>query len=179
MADFTKNIDKYTEPLTDLYNSVLSLSFSNEGAEPVTLQEAKDWGKIDQDTDDTIITALIKAARQMCEKFTGVGFISRDIVAGINNSNGGFALPYGPVTGGPSAVDTDGNTLDLTYNLGQIEDPTGRMVVTYTAGHSTLPEDLKTALKCQVLFLYQNRGEGSEGLAPIAKMILEPQRVVV
>ena len=177
--DYTKNIDKYIEPATDLYNGVLSLTFSSEGSEPVTLQEAKDWGKIDQDTDDAIIYALITASRRICEKFSGIGFIERDIVAGINNSNGGFALPYGPITSGPTAVDVDGNALSLVYNLGQIESPTGRMVVTYSAGYSLLPEDLKTALKCQFLYLYQNRGEGTEGISPVAKMILEPQRVVV
>ena len=177
--EFTRNIDKYCEPLTGLYNSVLSISFSGEGGEPVTLAEAKYWGKIEQDSDDDIITALITAARRMCEQFSGIGFITRTIEAGINNSNGGFALPYGPITAGPSAVDTDGNTLDLIYNLGQIESPSGRMVVTYTAGHSSLPEELKTALKAQFLFLYQNRGEGAKGLSPIAEMILAPLRVVV
>src|SRR5436190_18751243 len=175
--DFTRNLDKTCDtPTENLYNSVLQVVSSGEGSEPITLQEAKDWGKIEQDTDDDIITALITAARRMCESYTGLGFITRSIVAGINNADGGFNLPYGPLITGPDAVDTDGNTVDLTYNLGQIEEPYGRMVVTYTAGYETLPEDLKTALKAQILFLYENRGEGSGGLSPIAKMIMEPLR---
>ena len=138
--DFTRNLDKTCDtPTENLYNSVLQVVSSGEGSEPITLQEAKDWGKIEQDTDDDIITALITAARRMCESYTGLGFITRSIVAGINNADGGFNLPYGPLITGPDAVDTDGNTVDLTYNLGQIEEPYGRMVVTYTAGYETLP----------------------------------------
>jgi hypothetical protein len=177
--DFNKNIDKFCEnPGSDLYDGVLSLTLG-DGTEPLTLQEAKDWDKIDQDVDDDIITALITAARRICEKFSGIGFINRTIDANINNSNGGFQLPYGPITGDPTAADADGNTLDLTYQFGQIISPRGRMTVSYTAGYTTLPEDLKTALKAQVLFLYENRGESTVAVSPIAKMILEPLREVV
>lgn len=179
---YTYNADKYCAPDTALYNSVLSTVFSDEGAEPLTLQETKDWCKIEQTTDDTIVTALITAARRMCESYSGIGFISRTITAVINNSNGGFTLPYGPVTVDPTGEDADGNDLDLTYNLTRLSDPTGEMLVTYEAGYGVglLPEDLKTALKSQVLFLYENRGESTAGgLSPIAKMILEPLRVVV
>ena len=162
-----------------MYNNVLIFEEDNLGSEPVTLQEAKDWGKIETSTDDTIVTALIKAARRTCEKFTGIGFITRDITLHVDLTDNYFSLPYGPVTGGPSAVDTDGNVVDLVYNMGQIEDPLGRMVLSYTGGYATLPEDLEVALKCQFLYMYENRGEGSDGMSPIAKMILSPLRVVV
>jgi hypothetical protein len=177
--DFTRNIDKLLFGTNDLYNSVLQIQVSNEGAEPVTLQEAKDWGKIEQTVDDSIVTALITAARRVCETFSGIGFIERDLVVGLNNSNGGMTLPFGPVTSTPTALDVYGNALTLTYELGQIMYPMCRMQISYSAGYATLPEDLKTALKCQFLYLYENRGESSELLSPIAKMILEPQRTIV
>lgn len=177
--DFNRNIDKvWDEPETDLYDGVTSLTLG-DGTEPVTLQEAKDWDKIDQDVDDDLITALITAARRMCEKFSGIGFISRTITASINNSNGGFQLPYGPVTVDPTATDENDNALEVRYKFGQILSPRGRMTVSYTAGYATLPEDLKTALKAQILFLYENRGESVIAVSPIAKMILEPLREVV
>ena len=175
---YTYNEDKWIDRPTGLYNSVLYLTLS-DGTEPVTLQQAKDWGKIENDEDDDIITALITAARRICENFSGIGFISREITAGINNSNGGFFLPYGPVTVAPTAVDDNADAIALDYNIGQIESPFGRMVVTYTAGYAILPEDLMTALKAQFLFLYENRGEGTEAISPISKMILEPLRMVV
>ena len=180
IMDYTRNADKWgCAADSGLYNSVLSIEFGNEGPEPLTLQEAKDWCKIEQDTDDVIVTALIIAARRMCESFSGIGFISKTVTAVINNSNGGFILPYGPVTVDPTGVDANSNDLNITYPLGML-DTTGIMQVTYTAGYADLPEDLKTALKCQVLFLYENRGESTAGgLSPIAKMILEPLRKVL
>ncbi len=177
--DYFRNEDKWRPKPCSLYNNVLSVSFSGEGSEPVDITEVKLWAKIENTEDDTIVTALITAARRVCEKFSGIGFISRTITANIENCNGGFNLPYGPVTNTPTAVDVDGNAVILTYQVGQIQEPFGKMIVTYTAGHSTLPEDLKAALKAQITFMYENRGEGSVGLSPIAKMILEPQREVV
>jgi hypothetical protein len=176
--DYNRNVDKYCATGYSHYNTVIGTVFSDEGSEPVDLDTAKIWCKIDNDDLDDVITALITAARRMCEQFSNIGFITRTVEAKINNANGGFDLPYGPVTNDPTAVDEYGNSIDLTMSLGQIESPYGRMVVTYEAGHSTLPEELTTALKAQLLFLEQNRGEGDVSLSPIARMILEPLRMV-
>lgn len=46
--------------------------------EPITLTEAKLHLKIDSDTtDDNLITALIQAARESCENYTGRAFINQ------------------------------------------------------------------------------------------------------
>ncbi len=178
--DYTKNADKaWDYPTTSIYNVVLKVNpFPSGETEPVTLQQARDWGKIEQDQDDSLITALITAARRICERYSCIGFINRTVTAIINNANGGFILPYGPVTGTPTATDEYDADLDIEYRLDQVQ-TLGQFTVTYQAGHSTLPDDLMTALKQQFLFMYQNRGEGTTGLSPMAKMILEPIRTVV
>lgn len=171
MARYTYNSDKFDcENDNGLYNSVLAISFSAEGSEPVTLQEAKDWGKIEQDADDDLIEELITAAREECESYTGLGFITRTIVATINNANGGFVLPYGPVTSDVAVTDSD----DATWS-----DLRGEYEVTYDAGYATLPKRLKTAIKQQFLFMYENRGESEIGLSPIAASLLARVRMVV
>lgn len=176
--DYTKNEDYYYKNppalKTGLYNSVLNISFDDEGSEPVTLSEAKEWCKIDLSDDNDLITALITAARIMCENYSNIGFITREVTAHINNANGGLYLPYAPVIGGPSAVDEDNNTIELTYHFGQIMEPYGRYTVTYRAGYETLPEHLKTALKAQVLYLYENRGDAENKMSPTARLILDP-----
>lgn len=178
--DYTRNIDKVCDTGTlSMYNVVLNVQpFPSGEIEPVTLQQAKDWGKIEQDADDDIVTALITAARRICERYSCIGFINRTVTAVINNANGGFFLPYGPVTGTPSATDEFDNAIDIEYRLGQVQ-TLGQLTITYEAGYAELPDDLMTALKAQFLFMYENRGEGTQSISPVAKMILEPLRMVI
>ncbi len=177
--DYRNNADKYCGLATDggLYNCVLSTELG-DGTEPVTLQEAKDWAKIEQDADDDLIEELIVAAREICEGFTSIGFLNRTVTAVIDNANGSFRLPYGPVTDDPVGADIDGNDLELNYKLGYVE-TLGRMTVTYTAGYIALPKRMKTAIKQQFLFMYENRGESATGLSPMAEMLLAPVRMVL
>lgn len=168
--DYFRNIDKVCDYSDNgLYNTVLSIAFSDEGDEPVTVELAKSWGKIEQDEDDELIEELITAAREVLEGFTGIGFITRTITATINNANGGFQLPYGPVTGDVVVTDSDATWSDLR----------GEYEVTYTGGHETLPSKFKIAIKAQILFMYENRGESNVALSPFAKMLMEPVRMVV
>ena len=156
-----------------LYNGTTSVTFSSEGAEPVTLNDVKAWGKIDQSADNSLITALITAARIMCEQYINTSLVTRTIVADIDNCNGGFILPYGPVTNTPTAVNWEGTALTLVWNFSQIQTPYGRMTVTYQAG-ATITELHKTAIMQQVLFLYEHRGEENTGMSPIARQLLNP-----
>jgi hypothetical protein len=157
-----------------LYNGCTNVVFSTEGSEPVTLNDVKLWGKIDTTADNSLITALIITARIMCEHYTNTSIITRTIAADINNANGGFILPYGPVTSTPTAVDWQGDALTLVYNFSQIQTPYGRMTVTYNAGFATLPEVYKTAIMQQVLYLYEHRGDEKTGMAPMACTLLNP-----
>ena len=116
-----------------------------------------------------MIEELITAAREVCEGYTGLGFITRDIVATINNANGGFVLPYGPVSGDVTVTDS----ADATWG-----DLRGEYEVSYSGGYSVLPSKLKVAIKQQFLFMYENRGEGNVGLSPVAEMILRSVRVI-
>lgn len=176
--DFTKNIDKVCESGYDLYNSVLDVQATVTGTESLTATEVKLWGKIEQDTDDDLIDELIIAAREVLEDFVGLGFVVKDLVVTLNNSNGGFKLPYGPVIGDPVGADMDGVELELNYKLGRVE-TLGLMTVTYSGGYEVLPKKFKVAIKEQFLFMYENRGESNVGLSPMAKMLLEPVRQVV
>lgn len=161
------------------YNAVISVTFSNEGLiEPVTLQEAKDWARIDVADDDALITRLIKAARRICETYVCLSFITREVSAVIHNGLGNFTLPYGPVVGEVlSFADADANVL-ADYDL---RTPYGSdIVVTYNAGYpeGELREDLRSALLCQIAWMYQNRGDEklASGLSLETMLILKPLR---
>lgn len=45
--------------------------------EPLSVQETKDFLRIDQSSDDTLVESLIMAARMQCEKYTGRALINQ------------------------------------------------------------------------------------------------------
>lgn len=169
------------------YNAVIDIQF-NDGdiTEPVQLTEAKNFCKIDISTDDDLLTAIIIGARQQCEAYTGVGFVEHNIVAVLNNSNGGIYIPYGPIQEIYEVTDNNGDTmiLDSDYTLQgnefkRIMTPkVEEITVTYFAGYNQLPTVLKTALLNQIYYLYDNRSQGVDDISPIAKLLLNPYRRV-
>jgi hypothetical protein len=169
------------------YNSVLDIQFyKNIIIEPVTLIEAKDFCKVDIGTDDNLIISLITAARQMCEAYTSVGFVSHDAVAILNNVNGDIYIPYGPLVAINQVTDEAGNilVLDSTYfvignQFKRLQSPRAKNItIDYTTGYSELPNILKTALLNQIYYLYDNRSIGTDDVSPIAKNLLNPYRRV-
>lgn len=168
------------------YNQTYDLTFDEDSSapsEPVTLEEAKLFCKIDVDEDDALIEdVLIPAARQMCEDYSNIGFVRRTITATFNNGNGGYYLPLGPVYGTPTGVNEYGTAL-TTLNIPEgtwrqvLEPRLERMSVTYEAGYETLPQKLRTALLNQIMFLYDNRSQGVDGaMSHEAQLILNPLR---
>jgi hypothetical protein len=161
-------------------NEIIGIAFAENlygyTDEPVTLQEVKDYAKIDFDDDDVLLEQLIVASRIQLETLTGLSFVPKDITVQLKNQCSGIEIPYGPIEGDldPTLItDRDGNVIEIeTEGLGgflSIRTCLDFVQIIYSAGYvGTLPEDLKTALKGQVFFLYQNRGErlsfGVEGV---------------
>lgn len=141
------------------YNAVIKADITQEtGAEPIILQEAKDWCRIDVADDDTLITKLIKAARLVCERYVNLSFIPRTVTATIHNGLGGITLPYGPVTSEVAYSNIDeSEATGYDINTGSGND----VVAVYSAGYAAgeLPEDLRTAVLDQIAWMYNNRGD--------------------
>jgi uncharacterized phiE125 gp8 family phage protein len=140
--------------------------------EPLTLADAKTYMVVDFPDYDTLITSLIVAAREQLESYLGLSLVEKNLTVQINNSCGQMELPYGPVTSeidkttitdyignviNPSIIDIRGNVNKTLYS------PCFDWIqLIYTAGYNDsnpIPEAILTALKAQVFFLYQNRGE--------------------
>lgn len=169
------------------YNSILDVQFvegSLAPVEPVTLQEAKDFCKIDISTDDDLIEELITAGREMCESFVNIGFVEQEKIVILNNGNGGQLLPYGPV-GEITEVKVNDEILSsdeyvISGNeFKRLVSPDDESIsITYTSGYAELPKKLKTALLNAIFYLYDNRAQGVDNIGPIAMMLLKPlQRV--
>ena len=154
-------------------------------AEPVTLTEAKAWLRVSTTDDDTLINALITAARQFGEKYCNRIFTERTIVGefgGVDVSNFEtykfIQVRRAPLiaisaleiyTEGAYAASTD-YLLKNINGFPRILFPNGieadetvvyPIKVTGTFGYQTVPEDLKQAVLSHIAFWYENRGDTS------------------
>lgn len=86
--------------------------------QPVTLAQAKEWARIDDDTSqDNVLAMLIAAMTRHAENLTGRAFIQRSLQLILDGwpCSGGIELPLPPAIAVSSIqyVDTDGTTQTL------------------------------------------------------------------
>lgn len=173
--------------LTDsIIPQYVTISETEPTNEPVTLAQAKNYLKVDDTTDDALITQLIKTSRKMIETHAAISFHIRTVT---QKQTGGvevidaLRLPVGTVTSIEYATSFESayETLDNTayrHAGNRFFHESGRFVrgrdadgyvITYTAGMvadatpSTLNNDFKTAILRIVAFLYENRQEYAQG----------------
>lgn len=141
---------------------------STTGSELLTTQNVKDYVRIDTSADDSIISAMITQARIWCENF-----ISRDIVAKnrtyyLDETNGLFSLPFGPVSSISSitikgTATTDYEILGLDNETIELDGgPAQQVKVTYvTSGQND--SLIKQAMLQLISTYYDNRSDFTSG----------------
>lgn len=162
-------------------------------SEPVTLNEAKEYLKVDYADDNDLITTLIKSARKTIERYTGRSLGAKTIKVYYATVAEVFTLPYGPVNAVTEVkkVADNGDETVLTVNEGyylrgvsdkQMSIPNyagNSFYITYTT-QAGCPEDLKIALLKQVSTDYDNRDNyipGSFALDKDVKRMIATYRV--
>lgn len=164
----------YQVPAHSYFNAVLDLQDEKAaGTEPVDLGSAKLFARITTSEEDILIGSLISAARVSVEKYLNVCCIQREFTVVLNNSLGGIFFPYGPFTqaqiDGMVLKDAQGNVIDPSNVIisgvqwPQLISPCyDRITATYTSGYlaaSFIPQQIITAIKMQVTYMYRNRGD--------------------
>lgn len=134
--------------------------------EPVTLEEARNFIRVDYVIDNAIITELITAAREHLEKLTGLSFGEKTLKVYWERFETPMELPYGPVGEVEECIDDEDEEVDfelkgLTFKKLHAYSTEG-LTVTYTAGYAELPMKLKNATERMVAFLYEKRQYGTE-----------------
>lgn len=161
--------------MDDLTTSVITAPV----LEPVTLSEAKLHLRVDTTTDDTLITALIAAARETIEERVGMALLTqtRDAYAPAFPAETVLTLPYGPLQSvtGVYYTETDSSS-ELTFAAASYLSQTWRnaivlksgyawptdatMRVRYVCGYTSaglIPQRLRQALLLLVGHWYENR----------------------
>lgn len=154
---------------------------SRATVEPITLADAKLHLRVDEDADDILIGALIAAARDYCERETGIALTNQGLEYIIDGKDAIF-LPISPVASVESVVSvlngvetpmTEG--ADYWVNLDSIPasitkarsfDELGVIKINYTTNASEIYPSVRAALLLQLGLLYSDRGgENANGYA--------------
>jgi len=157
--------------------------------EPVTLAEAKLHCRVDGSADDTLITALIAAARQQGEHRTGRAFVTQTWELALDAfPESEIELPIVPAASITSVKYLDGNEVEQTISSADYAidsyglrhwlipsygvswpstlDAANAVKVRYVAGYgaaSAVPEGIKAWILLAVGTLYQNREAVTQG----------------
>lgn len=185
------------------------------GTEPVSLAEAKAHLRVDFADDDSLISSLITAARQAIEHYCGISIVAKTITLTLEASEqlksifaqpyqvreayNEFELPYGPVSSVSSvtSIGSDNSTV-IVCQLGsdyyltgvkfltiKISNNFANNILVYQTGYATVPEALKLAIKNEVMYRYEERGEPSNvrataytepGVCIAARVLADPYR---
>ena len=174
--------------------------------EPVAIYEARTHLRIDDTDSDLYIDALITAARERAESYTGLSFVSRSFGIYLDKfPSGEFRLGCAPLVSVESIKYYDAANTEQTLNAseyyvdsrsrpGRIT-PVNTWPATYsrpnaisiiaTAGYGTagnVPKTIKQAMLLMIGDMYENREETTGGrisMLPItSELLLRPFRLL-
>jgi len=141
-------------------------------AYPATLAELKAWAKVDYDTEDALLTALLQAATHEAENRTRRTYAAHAYQLTLDEFPEGedpieLEGDFGYVVSIAYTDEEDSETLDpLTYEAAETDDawemagtwPTADSVtVVYVPGAEECPEEVKTWIKIRATSLFQQR----------------------
>ncbi len=175
--------------------------------EPITLTEAKNFLRVDHSDDDTLISALITASRQMCEEYTRRVLVTTTVDEYFdkfpsnswNNLSNLIYLSRGPVASITSVkyVDEIGSEVALTsdqYLVDVISEPArvqsvsgwfaaagvvNQVIVRYVVGSdvSAIPKPLIQGMMLVISDLYDQRSDSVKRLPTASEYLWNPYRI--
>jgi hypothetical protein len=163
---FNHQYDSLTGAVAFQYAPDDTLVVSTDSNAVVSLSEAKNVLRVNQDEDDSYITGLIEATTEQIERY-----IRRDVVGKTRKSHWTrpaylISLPYGPhgnVVSVQSICDnvttnvTDYRVIGLEYKRIVLNEAVCQVEVTYESGFTVAPATVKNAVLQEVSFQYKNR----------------------
>lgn len=167
-------------------NAIQSKNVTTDlAAEPVTLAEVKEYGSIAYSDYDALLTALIKTARLQLERYTDKSFGEKTVQIDFTHSGvRSMRLPLGPIASIETLFHrrcllypyTDSVESGIQYELqnDRFIGPEGYYMATCKTSAQLVTEAVKTAIKAQSAYLFENREDAgkSAAICPTAKALL-------
>ena len=150
----------------------------------ISLEEAKNYLKIDTADDDALISVFISAAERLVEKYTGRTLLTEDFVLKLDTSPYEILIPHSPLQSVSKieVIGDDGAVTEVdasNYYVDTNEAQQGRVrlrlgcvwpchrgfasfMISGRAGYGDSPDDvplpLKTAIMIALALIYEKRG---------------------
>lgn len=166
--------------------------------EPVTLQQAKTWLKVETDDEDALIASLIPAARARAEWHTGRAFITQGWTLWLDSAAAAIEIPLPPLRAVTSVTlhRADGGEVVLDAGEYTVDVPGSRLVfrvapanlraasgiaIAFTCGYGAaadVPAPVTSAILMLLAALYEHRGDDAAPSPDNALALLAPYRGV-
>jgi len=169
--------------------------------EPVSLEEAKNYLKVETADDDTLISSLIKSARELIERYLRKTLITQTWEMVLDDGGSMVVIPRPPLQSVTSiktiaedgtetvedpekyivelGCDSPGRVMLKSGQTWSIHRGFASFIVEFVAGYgdqaSDVPEALKQAILQLVAHLYENRG--AEDIPLHIRTLINPYRV--
>jgi len=158
------------------------------GDEPVSLEEVKAHLRVVHSSDDALIAAQIRSAREVVEANTGLSMVEAEYLWATSQDGPNLRFPIWPVSSveAISATDPSGQPVTVTEytldaDLGRVgvsRDVAWRVTsVRFTTGAVSPPESLKSAIKFRVQAEYEADTDSAEQLRAAANQLEWANRV--
>lgn len=161
--------------------------------EPVSLEEAKQFLRIDHDAEDSLIQGLIQAARQLCEATVRRRLIRQRLRLVSDDLHAVHRLPAGPVrqVETVAVIDAAGMAEILPESAYVISGdrlaclkvwpaprrPVGSFRVDYEVGYGDIPDAVPQALRQGIRMLVAHWYENREAVQSLAQPTVLPMGV--
>lgn len=137
----------------------------------ITLQEAKDWLRVDDNADDTLITGLISAAESWVQTYTNHVLNPFTMTVG-DGCHEVYDFPLN-VTAHSGSYEVEKRSLKSIFSVSK------GSTVTISVGYATpalIPKDLITAAKKLITYMYENRDTYSAELPTDVQVLINQYR---
>jgi len=176
-------------------------------SEPITLTEAKNFLRVDHSNDDTLISALITSARQLCEEYTRRILVTTTIdeyydkfpTNRFENLSNLIYLSRGPVSsitslkyvneiGSEVTISSSLYITDLISEPARVQSVSGwfaaagvvnQVIVRYVVGTgvSSIPKPLIQGMMLVISDLYDQRNDRVKQLPTASEYLWNPYRI--